>query len=109
MKKLLLLLLLIPNLVMAGECYVNTKVDRLISFEKFFGMKYTSEINKKIDAKKCKNKDILYASYTFAEVNPKEVAASIFKVMARNCNIGKSIEYDLLTGHLVCEFKRNFN
>ena len=103
MKKLLLLLLLIPNLVMAGECYVNTEVE-----EKFFGMKYTSEINKKIDAKKCKNKDILYASYTFAEVNPKAVAASIFKVMARNCNIGKSIEYDLLTGHLVCEFKRNF-
>jgi hypothetical protein len=103
MKKLLLLLFLIPNLVMAGECYVNTEVE-----EKFFGMKYTSEINKKIDAKKCKNKDILYTSYTFAEVNPKAVAASIFKVMARNCNIGKSIEYDLLTGHLVCEFKRNF-
>ena len=88
---------------MAGECYVNTEVE-----ERFVGMKYTSEINKEIDAKKCKKKDILHASYTFAYLNQREVAASIFKVMARNCNIDKSIEYDSLTGHLVCEFKRNF-
>jgi len=103
MKKLLLLLFLIPNLAMAGECYVNTEVE-----EGYLGIKYTSDINQKLDAKKCKKKDILHASYTFADVNPRAVAASIFKVMARNCNIGKSIEYDLLTGHLVCEFKRNY-
>ena len=48
MKKLLLTLFLIPNLVMAGECYVNTEVE-----EKFFGMKYTSEINKLLNRTMC--------------------------------------------------------
>ena len=102
MKTIFLLLLLIPNLVMAGICFVYVEVE-----QGDLGIIYTSDIKQKLDAKKCKKKDILYATYTFADVNPRAVADSIFQVMAHNCNISKSIEYDLLTGHLVCEYRRN--
>ena len=103
MKKLLLLLLfLIPKMVMAASCYVNTEVE-----EGHIGMRYSQELNQQIDAKKCNNKDILFVRYVFAELNPVAVASSIFTVMSWNCNISKSIEYDIVSGNLVCELKKN--
>jgi len=105
MKKLLLLLFLIPNLVMADICKIlATKPYDEIGF-------VTQNIEEVV--KKCSKGDILkielYSSPKGEKIHGSFMKDMIFEAQAKYCNFNKSISYDVAGDnlHLVCSFKKN--
>jgi len=104
MKKLLLLLFLLPNLVMAETCEV-----RIYIGEKEEGREYLNEVANKVNDSNCKDGDILNLelgnSHMFANMSKH----LIFQSKARYCNFDKTISFDItgLNSNLVCSFKKN--
>ena len=113
MKKLLLLLLLIPNLVMAGECSVTQFVKEPMSGNPL----WINEVKKRIEALGCKRKDILELSVFVPNQGKNTDGAGnsanyvseglIFGVAREKCNFKQTIMYDVEGGmyNLVCVLK----
>ena len=107
MKKLLLLLFLIPDLVLAARC--GASVDIVSSSS---AITYSSTLGKEI-TELCKRKDIMHVRYFIFEEedrsweNQRRVGSSMSMIMRDYCNFDKQIKNDITTGYLVCEFKDN--
>ncbi len=107
MKKLLLLLLLIPNLVMAARC--GASVDIVSSSTAII---YSSTLGKEI-TELCKRKDIMHVRYLIFKPedrsweSQRRIGSSMSMIMRDYCNFDKQIKNDVTTGYLVCEFKDN--
>ena len=107
MKKLLLILLLIPNLVMAARCGVNVDIDSSST-----AITYSSTLGKQIK-ELCKRKHIMHVRYLIFDEedrsweNQRRIGSSMSMIMRDYCNFDKQIKNDVTTGYLVCEFKDN--
>jgi len=107
MKKLLLLLLLIPNLVLASRCGASVDIDSTSS-----AITYSSKLGKEI-TQLCKRKHIMHIRYLIFEEedrsweNQRRIGSSMSMIMRDYCNFDKQIKNDVTTGYLVCEFKDN--
>ena len=105
MKKLLLLLFLIPNLVMADIC-------KILTTKPFDEDGYVSQNIEEV-VNKCSDGDIfkleLYSSPKGNKTHRAFMKDMIFVAQAKYCNFNKSISYDVAGDylHLVCELKRN--
>ena len=104
MKKLLLLLFLIPNLVVAEICDV-----RIYIGEKEEGREYLNEVANKVNDSNCKHGDILNLELGNAHLFANMSKYLIFQSKARYCNFDKTISFDItgLNSNLVCSFKKN--
>ena len=107
MKKLLLLLLLIPNLVMARNCSVTQFIKEPVTGNPV----WSNEIIKQIEGLGCKRKDILQLS-VFVPNNGRDKAnyvseGVLFEVAREKCNFKQTIMYDVEGGmyNLVCVLK----
>ena len=107
MKKLLLLLFLIPDLVLAARCGASVDIDSTST-----AITYSSKLGKEI-AQLCKSKHIMHVRYLIFEEedrsweNQRRVGSSMSMIMRDYCNFDKQIKNDVITGYLVCEFKDN--
>ena len=107
MKKLLLLLFLIPDLVLAARCGASVDIVNSSS-----AITYSSTLGKEI-TELCKRKDIMHVRYFIFEEedrsweNQRRVGSSMSMIMRDYCNFDKQIKNDVTTGYLVCEFKDN--
>jgi len=99
--------MMIPNFVLAGQCASNVDVNSDST-----GRDYTRILVKGI-ATNCNEKYIMNIAYFVYDeedrtwVNQRRVASSMFKIMGDYCNFDKQIKYDIPTGYLVCEYKKN--
>ena len=103
MKRLLILLLLIPIISFADVCKVSVYIDEPAS------KKYQEEIESKITSQKCKANDVLHLELGDARNATNSAKMVIFDTMAKYCDMNKSVNHDVtqLNYDLVCSFKRN--
>jgi hypothetical protein len=101
MKKLLLLLFLIPNLVMAEICDVKIYMSS--------NGEYKQGYVKDTYVASCKNGDVLNLDIGFADKKAPAAKYMIFETQAMYCNLDKTISFDLsgLNYNLVCSFREN--
>ena len=104
MKKLLLLLFLIPNLVIAEVCEV-----RIYIGESEKGREYLNEVANKVDGSNCRQGDILNLDLGNAHMFANMSKYLIFQSQAKYCNFDKTISFDItgLNSNLTCSFKKN--
>ena len=103
MKKLLLLLLVIPNLVLAEVCVTNMFLTNTPSHGKDI-----DEVYEKI-TKSCKKNQILSFTIFNAERRYLPAEGFLFDIKTKFCNFNKTISNDMegTNFHLACVFKDN--
>jgi hypothetical protein len=104
MKKLILILLLIPNLVMAEVCEV-----RIYIGESEKEREYLNEVANKVNDSNCRQDDILNLDLGNAHMFANMSKYLIFQSQAKYCNFDKTISFDItgLNSNLTCSFKEN--
>lgn len=103
MKKLLMLLLLIPYYCFADVCDIRVYIDKPAS------RNYLEQIESTITSQKCKKNDVLHLVLGDARNATNSAKMVIFDTMAKYCDMNKSVNHDVtqLNYDLVCSLRSN--